>query len=278
MTHFQLDIGLQSEFEEQLASAVADAAELFPNQVRAIQGLAQLAQRRWVEYATGARALPDGRTLRAESGEYASSIKIRSEGVLKYVIFSDAPTARWIEQGTPAWDMRKLLQTSNKVRTGKDGQKYMIVPFQHRTPKALGVTMTEDIHSWWMSRDRDNSSSVVSGHYTEPSVQAGGGSVTRNTYRWGNRLSAADLKGMGLDPDGLGKRFVGMVRFQHNEDKGGSYVTFRVLSERSKDPRWLRKATRGYAPAAATLDFIQTHYQEIMRIALEEDVKRLARP
>ncbi|MHA0048572.1 hypothetical protein [Deinococcus sp. PEB2-67] len=271
MNH-EIEIGLQGDFEARLASAVADASELFPNQVRALQGLAQLAQRRWIEYATGARALPDGRTLSADSGEYASSIKIRADGALKYVIYSDAPHAEWLEYGGPAWDMRKLLGTSDKVRISEDGHRYLIVPFRHKAPGALGVTMPQETHSYWLQRDRK--SSVVSGHYREQSVQPGGATVTRNTYLWGDRLSARDLSDMGLDPEGAARNLVGMVRFQH-QDRGGSYLTFRVISDASENG-WQQPAQPGFAPAQATHDFIQQHYAEVMRIALEEDVAGLA--
>lgn len=263
-----ISLSLPSELEQRLLANVADASVLFPNQIRAIQGLALLTQRRWIEYASGMRPLPSGKTINRVTGEYAGSINIEENGVLKYVIFSSDPKAKWIEEGFPAWDMHKLLNTSHKVRLTAKGKRYLIIPFRHKTPGTLGVTMPQEAYNWWLRPERR--SSVITGHYVERSIQDGT-PVTRNTYLWGDRLTQNDVMGLGLDPANEGRRLVGMVRFQNNEDQGGRHITFRVLSEGSKG--WIQPARPGQWPARTTYEFIQTHYQEIMRIALEEDVK-----
>lgn len=268
----ELSLDLPSTFERVLAENTADAAALFPNQLRAIQALAMLTQQRWIEYASGARPLPGGRTLNRQTGNYAASIKISREGVLRYVVYSDSPIARYLEDGWPAWDMKKLLRTSHKARVSKDGTRYMVFPFRHKTPGSLGVTMPNGVREWWRA---GREASVVTGHYTEASVQDGQTRVTRNTYLWGDRLSAADVAGLGLDPEREGRRLVGMVRFANDEDRGGRYMTFRTMSEKSKG--WTREAQEGYAPARAAFEFLEQHYEGVMRIALEEDVRRLSR-
>ncbi len=273
--HYRVEVGLglTGALEALLADSVADARALFPNQARAIQGLAQLTQRRWLEYASGARPLGTGQ-LHSATGAYLSSIKIEEEGALRYVIYSDDPKAAFIEEGFPSFDLKKMLATSHKARTTKDGRKYLVVPFRHKMPSAgaLGVVMPQEAQQWWLAQDRR--SSVVTGHYRERSVQDGVTPVTRNTYQWGDRMTRADVQGMGLEPDSaLGSRLVGMVRFQHNEDRGGSYVTFRVMVEGGKG--WLVPARAGQWPARAAFEWAQGQYEALMRVALEEDVRRL---
>lgn len=266
----ELGVNLAGPLEQMLADVVADAEQLFPNQARAVQALALAGQKRWLEYATGHRALPSGDFIRAVSGQYASSIKISENGVLQYEIYSDDPKAPFIEEGASAWDMHKLLYSSDKVRMTEDGRRKLIFPFRHRTSGALGVTMPQEVESWWLTPGRR--ASVISGHYTERSVNSPE-RVTRNTYIWGDRLTRQDVEGMGLDPDAEGKNLVGMHRFQNDTDRGGQYVTFRVMVEGGKG--WMMPAREGQYPAQATYQWMQGHYEKLMEIALQEDIKRL---
>ena len=109
----RVTLTLPGELELFLARAVSDAVELFPNSLRAIAGLAQATQERWIAYASGSLPLPDGRTIQRRSGEYAASIQIEvsypgGDTMVRYVIYSDDPKARWIEEGFPAWDMQGI--------------------------------------------------------------------------------------------------------------------------------------------------------------------------
>lgn len=271
MYRIQIGVGLTGPLEEMLSGVAADAEALFPNQARAVQALAVQAQRRWLEYATGHRPLPSGDTIRAVSGAYASSIKIHEAGSLKYIIYSDDPKAAFIEEGTQAWDMHKVLQTSDKVRLTKDGRKYLIYPFRHKTSGALGVTMPQETQGWWLTPGRR--SSVVTGHYRERSVNNPDHRVTRNTYLWGDRMTRADVGGMGLDPEKEGRNLVGMVRFQNDTDRGGQYLTFRVMVEGGRG--WRMPSRPGQYPARATFQWVQGQYERLMQLALEEDVKRI---
>lgn len=268
----EVGLGLQGALEQLVAASVADAKSLFPNQAHAIERMAQATHRRWLEYASGKRELPDGRKIHSVTGTYLASIKIEEDGALRYVIYSDDPKAEWIEEGFPSFDMKKMLHTSDRARIGKNGKRYMVIPFrQHTESAALGVIMPQEAQAWWLTPHRR--SSVVSGHFLEGSVNSGA-AVTRNTYSWGDRLSRADVEQIGLDPDSqLGGRLVGMVRMQNNEDKGGQYMTFRVMTEDSAG--WIMPERAGSFPAKAAYDWIQSKYEEIMRVALEEDVKAL---
>lgn len=268
----EVGIGLTGPVEKLVSASVADARALFPNQGHAISHLAHAAHRRWLEYASGKRALPSGQMVRAVSGAYLSSIKIEEEGELRYVIYSDDPKAEWIEEGFPSFDMKKMLHTSDKARVSKSGKKYMMIPFRHKTQDAgLGVVMPQEVQAFWAAPNRR--SSVVTGHYLEKSVN-GDHTVIRNTYRWGDRITRADLENVGIDADSqVGSRMVGMVRMQNNEDRGGQHVTWRVMSEGGRG--WIMPKRDGSFPAKVTFEWIQAHYERVMRLALEEDVRAL---
>lgn len=271
MTRYELELQLPTDFESRLLGAVTNALDVFPNQASAIRMIAEAAHYRWIQYASGKVPLPNGKTLGRVSGAYASSIKIAENGFLKYVIFSDDPKARWIEDGFPEWDMHQLLTSSHKVRVSKKGKKYLIIPFRHGTPGALGVVMPKTLYRYWMVPDRK--SSVISGQYLQRSVQDHATPVTRRTYMWGDRVTRKDVEKLGLDPSGLGRNLVGMVRFQNNEDRGGQYLTFRVLGEDSKG--WVRPARQGFKIAQSVYEYVQREGQKLMQIAIEEDLKRL---
>lgn len=44
------------------------------------------------------------------------------------------PKAIYFEKGWQPFDMKKALQTSDKVRISKDGKRYLVIPFEHGTP------------------------------------------------------------------------------------------------------------------------------------------------
>lgn len=275
--HYSINISVETTqaMNGMIAASVADARALMPNQAHAIQRLAQMAHRRWLEYASGKRALPSGRQMASSTGSYMSSIKIEDAGELKYVIYSDDPKAAFIEEGFPAFDMKKILMTSDRVRKTKDGRKYLIVPFRHKMPGggALGVVIPQEAAAFWLAPNRK--SSMVTGHYLERSQQDGSQKlVTRQTYHWGDRMSRGDLEGMGLDPDSkIGNRLLGMVRFANNEDKGGQKLTFRVMVEGGKG--WLMPRREGNYPAKSAYEWMLQNYEAVMKTALDEDIRRM---
>lgn len=58
------------------------------------------------------------------------------------------PRAIYYEKGWEPFNMKKALQTSDKVRISKDGKRYLVIPFEHGTP---GTTtkraMPQEIYS-----------------------------------------------------------------------------------------------------------------------------------
>ena len=104
-----------------------------PNTSRAVQESTVIVQQRWIDNAMGAFRRPTGSYLLGI--EKGLSYPYQNDEYRGAVI-NDAPHARFIEDGTPVHDMKKMLWTSNKVRISKKGKRYLIIPFRHGTPSS----------------------------------------------------------------------------------------------------------------------------------------------
>lgn len=286
----QAKFGFPDRLEALLMGAMANAGEVFPNSIRAISAISQAAYERWRAHASGKLPLPDGRTIRAWTGTYFESIRIEPAdtppGVFAhYVIGSDDPKAHWLEYGTDAWDMKKMLQTSHQVRQTAEGKRYLIIPFRWGTPETLvvgafaGREMPAPVYSWWLQRDPRPLISEVTGTYTEPSIIDPDFDATRYTYNWGDRLTPADLEDLGIDPDSApGKHMAGMVRMRNFPDEPSrgfatQYLTFRTMTEDS--PGWQHPGMEGYEVAKSVYDWVMQASDDILRSAMDADVTAL---
>ncbi len=174
---------------------------------------------------------------------YADSIRVEYDG-MGARIYSDDPMATPIETGIPARDMKLALNTSAKVRVAKNGkhagQRYLVIPFRHNTPgnTALAAAMPQAVYAQAKQLTKSRVTGQVSmrsGLNASNPHTKGPLMVMRNTYKWGDRLSGADIP----------KRFKGMVRFNTSSggQKSSSFLTFRVMSEWSSG--WIIKAQPG---------------------------------
>ena len=67
--------------------------EAFPTLAFAVRRIAQAVHQQWVAYASGA-PLPDGKTIRNRTGDYARSIQIRELGDLMPMLRSTRASSR----------------------------------------------------------------------------------------------------------------------------------------------------------------------------------------
>lgn len=264
-----------------LTNDVPQIEALFPTLSHAVRRLAEGAHAQWVRYAMG-EPLPSGQVITPRSGTYGRSIQLRQHGPFSAEVYSNLPYAVSIEQGLPARDMKRMLDSSLKVRLTKDGRRYLIIPFRHNAPTSvLGNQMPKEVHDWW--QDSGRQPSAIIGTYRRPSGTGAYDWRTRQlitvpgrTYTWGSRLTKNDLAALGITGEAA-KKLVGMVNFRKPDARGGAahskYLTFRTMVEGSKG--WQAKAVEGKWPARTVAQQFGSIAEEVFRKAAEEDVRRV---
>lgn len=261
--------------------------ELFPNLALAVKNVAQTAQAIWQGYANGSEALPGGAVIRPRSRGYLGSIRRNEQGPFRVEVFSDYLIAHLIEEGFPARDLKRMLDTSLRVRVTKSGIRYLIIPFSWGTPGTVTFgknVMPQEVHDLW-SGGKLAASSVtgmtrrVSGTGAYDIRTKSPITVPQRQYKWGARLTMPQLQAAGVH--GVAARHMaGMVNFRNPAGAGGGahsqYLTFRVMSERSSG--WLVPAQPGKFPARTTAERIGPVAEKTFGAAAAEDLGHLMLP
>lgn len=256
-------------------SSARSVLESFPHLAYAVKQVAGAAQARWMGYAGGA-PLPNGRAIQSRTGVYLRSIQSRQLSAFAHEVFSDAPHAKALEEGMPAYDMKRMLNTSLKVRVNAKGERYLIIPFRWGTPGAVTFganVMTHEVMDLWRTLKasrvtgmgkRASGTGAYDIHTRKPIE------VDQRKYQWGGRvtkehLSAADVHGQAA------RRMTGMVHFQDANGGHGQYLTFRVMSEKSSG--WITRAVPGFYPARATADWVRKVAPQAFSEAAKMDIQ-----
>jgi hypothetical protein len=222
---------------------------------------------------------------------------------LHYRVIHADRYAKALEDGFDSYDMKKMLQTSEKVRISKDGKRYLIIPFRHGIPGTVGFRpMPKEIYD----QAKGLRHSITEGTFREGSVRHAitmddaqllkshnPKQVIRNTYSWGDRLKDVDWA---LEKaHHKSNIYEGMVRFQNNPNvnrarfdsgkfilsenkstdfKGNysSYFTFRIMHEDSTG--WIHPGMKPMKILAETVERIK---QPIMQMLAEGAKKDLGR-
>ncbi len=229
--------------------------------------VAATAQSCWDRW-TGAIMVAPGISA-AEKLEYAGSVKVRSINGFEAEIWSDYKYASEIETGRPARDLKRMLDTSTKVRISAKGARYLIIPMRHNTPgnTAHADAMPQSVYD--IAKNLSVSSIVgtttrLSGLNASSLATGAPMTVPQNIYNWGGRLAAGS---MGPNPKGKTDKYAGMVRVP--EASGGSgYLTFRVMSERSAG--WIIPAKPGLLIVSKVVDEIRPLFDFAMEQALKD--------
>lgn len=235
-------------------------ALLFPLVNQAVNGIAQATASRWIESVQRAKLWS------GEKDAYAKTITYRMTGDFSAVVESDYRYAADIENGRPPRDLKKMLDTSMKVRTTSKGTRYLIIPFRHNTPGngAHAPEMSPGVHA----QAKMLSMSTIVGHTRRVSGTGayslktqGPATVRQRKYNWGDRLVGPDVP----------KNQQGMVRMNTATGEGkksSAFLTFRVMSEKSKG--WIVPAQPGLHIARD----VQQEMQPVAEEFLSEALKR----
>jgi hypothetical protein len=257
----------------------AVGAVQFPRTSHAVQDATLIAQRLWLSIAGGNAVTFRGRELKVSrvSGAYARSIQDGLEfpadgDMLHGRVSASAEYAQAIEDGTPPHDMKPALLGGAKARMGKKGQRYNIIPFRHNTPgqDKTAPAMPAEIYA----KARRLAFSQVTG--SRPDVNAHGQGVQRKTYAWGGRLKETKIgwrsrtAPTGHEYTHTTSIFSGMVKM--GKAKQASYMTFRVVSDRSPANAWWTPGVEPRPISEAVAETVRPQAEALIREAFEQDL------
>lgn len=245
-------------------------AAVLPTINQAVRALAAETAYRWKDAVSKAPGVWNG-----EKQTYIASITWRMTGDFSAVVETDYPIADAIENGRPQRDLKRMLDTSLKVRTvakGKNaGKRYLIIPFRHNSPgmNAHAPDMPRDVYQ----QARQLAPSKVTGSGYRASGTGAFGlksraplTVVQKQYEWGDRLPA------GLRPKKALHHatdiYAGMVRFKTSAGGASSstYMTFRVMMEGS--PKWIVPAKPGLFLAQKVAQDISAEAPKVLEAAV----------
>lgn len=258
-------------------------AAVMPLMNQAVRAIAQKAANDWQE------AILRGKMWQGEKDDYAKSVKWEMTGDFSAFVSSDYRYAAEIETGRPSRDLKKMLDTSNKVRRTKNGKRFLVIPFRHNLN-----SMPSAVSSMAGSLSQSSVTSVgrrPSGQVTNLSPKTGMSpaskslqtpflsnrngkamAVASRNYAWGDRMSKAALKSAGLS-SGDQKKYAGMVRMKANTPNGSkssSFLTFRVMMEGSSG--WIVKAQAGQYILKGVSDALTPKAQEVFKAAIARTI------
>lgn len=173
--------------------------------------------------------------------KYANAIKSKSSGNEGEVYIDEnmkdstgqksAVFVRKIEQGVQSWSIRDALMKSEKAKTGKDGIKFMIIPFPVMTPSKKG---------------QGKASSRFGGREMSAEVHA----IVKN----GGRAPKGTLSTSGQDISGL-------TRYETRQFHS-QYAMFRIVKADSKGWQYPSIAATPVFPSV--IDYVNKRIQEIL--------------
>lgn len=258
MVNYRITFPLAAQLE--LSAGIN--ARLFPLVNQAINAVAQATAANWKE------AVYRAKMWSGEKDAYANSITYRMTGDFSAMVETDYRYAQDIETGRPPRDLKKMLDTSMKVRQAKDGSRYLIIPFRHNAPgnSAHAQAMPPAVYQ----QAKQLSPSTIVGHGRRLSgtgawslkTQAPA-TVRQRQYQWGGRLQGENVP----------KNMQGMVRMNTATRPGqnySSYLTFRVMSEKSTG--WIIPAKPGQFIAQKVSQTMQPLAETVLTEAIRRSL------
>lgn len=209
-----------------------------------------------------------------EKDAYAQSITWEMTGDFTAVIESDYKHAAEIEDGRPSRDLKRMLDTSEKVRRTKDGRRFLVIPMRHNIA-ALQSAGIYDMAGALSPSTIVGQSQRASGEVTNLSPTSGmspaakqtgflsnpntkaAKTVNKNIYAWGQKMTKGAMKAAGVDA-ATRKWAQGMHRFDTSTPGGGkssTFLSFRIMMEGSAG--WVVPAQPGLHLARKVVDSMQ---------------------
>ena len=118
--------------------------QLMPLLSKAVNGVGNAAAAKWKEHVYKAKLWS------GEKDAYADSITWNfAPGSLSGFVEATYKHAEEIETGRPARDLKKMLNTSLKVRRTESGKRFLVIPIRHNVPgnNAHAKAMPANVHA-----------------------------------------------------------------------------------------------------------------------------------
>lgn len=258
--------------------------EVLPKLHQAVRTIAQQTAADWQAEVGGAGSLWSG-----ERDSYVKSITWRMTGDFSAVIESDYKYAAEIETGRPPRDLKRMLDTSKKVRRTESGKRFLVIPMRHNMKKlqSAGIygmakalepsrivgkgrrasgEVTSLVPGQGMVKS-DKQTPYLSNRKTKSAYM-----VRQNSYAWGQKLSNGALKGADVGRD-VRKWAQGMYRFDTSTPggaKSSAYLTFRMMMEGSSG--WIIPARPGIHLARKVTDNMRPKAQAAFAMAVKKSI------
>jgi hypothetical protein len=171
---------------------------------------------------------------------------------LHIIVENKHPAAYYLEMGTNAFDMKKMLGSSAKVKTTKDGDRYIRIPLEHSRKaldtfnigqKASGLAATRNIPHGGGPRRTEWGDRMIAGNLGRRSkivpVQGDLAQSTAQRIGTSTTLNKAGIPGRLAQYTWKASPFQSLVRFQDNKGKTSSFKTFRTISDNSDPDSWM---------------------------------------
>lgn len=241
-------------------------AEVLPRLNQAVSAVAQQATIDWKE------AVQRAKLWSGEKGPYSESITWKMTGSFSAEVSSEYKYAAEIENGRPARDLKRMLDTSLKVRTTKTGRRFLIIPFRHQIPgaNAIGQEMPQAVYdlarqltpSRVIGTTRRRSGTQAMDIKTRKFL-----TVAQRKYSWGDSLPPPATA-----PAGRRSKYEGMYKFDTSsgKSKSSTYLTFRVMSENS--PGWVVPPKPGLYLVKGVVDRLQPLAERAFTEAIKRDL------
>lgn len=256
---------------------------------QAVKAIAQQTVADWQE------AVYKAKLWSGEKDAYAQSIKWEMTGDFSAMVSTDYKYAAEIETGRPPRDLKKMLDTSLKVRRTEKGKRFLVIPMRHNTPgnAAHAKAMPQAVYG--LAKAMTPSRVVAtgqrpSGEVTHLSPKTGmqpsatqtpylsnsktkqALTVNRNQYAWGGRLTAAMLKSAGMSAQDA-KLYAGMVKMDTStpgkKGKSSAYMTFRIMME-GQTGKWVIPAQPGLFLARGVAQAMQPKAEAAFALAVQK--------
>jgi len=212
------------------------SSDILPGLAAGVRSSVLLFEGTWIDYASGGQIPGAGFKIKnpgAGAGSYANSIQKEFQGAFKAKIWTDAPHAVSLEEGTDEIDLKEAFKKSPKRNTKADGGWFITIPFRHDPKKAAAQLK---ISQKALRTKLKNMLTVTGYQYNRGQGNVvgfvpGKGTARKKYAKGADRLST-DVK-----------RLNGMVRARGIVNKAGrqqsaGYITFRRASDESPESSW----------------------------------------